>query len=37
LRHLDATHPALAGHLRRSLSLGASCCYQPSEPVNWLT
>jgi hypothetical protein len=37
LRHLDTTHPELAVHLRRSLSMGASCCYQPSEPISWLT
>jgi tetratricopeptide (TPR) repeat protein len=37
LRHLDATHPELAAHLRRGVSLGASCCYQPSGPINWLT
>jgi tetratricopeptide (TPR) repeat protein len=37
LRHLDATHPALAEHLRTSVSMGASCCYQPSVPTRWLT
>jgi hypothetical protein len=37
LRHLDTTHPELASHLRRSLSMGTSCSYQPSEPISWLT
>jgi hypothetical protein len=37
LRHLDTIHPELAGHLRRSVSMGASCCYQPSESIRWLT
>jgi tetratricopeptide (TPR) repeat protein len=37
LRRLETSHPELAGHLRRSLSMGASCCYEPSEPITWLT
>jgi tetratricopeptide (TPR) repeat protein len=37
LRRLDTSHPELAVHLRRSLSMGASCCYEPSEPTRWLT
>jgi len=37
LRRLETTHPELAGHLRHSVSMGARCCYQPSEPISWLT
>jgi len=37
LRHLDGRHPELAEHLRRSISMGASCCYQPAESIRWLT
>lgn len=36
LRKLDGRHPALAGHLRESVSTGSTCRYLPSEPVRWL-
>jgi tetratricopeptide (TPR) repeat protein len=35
LRKLDEQHPALAAHLRESVSTGATCVYQPPTPVSW--
>jgi hypothetical protein len=35
LRKLDQSHPALASHLRATVSTGITCCYQPTEPVPW--
>ncbi|MGQ5263620.1 ATP-binding protein, partial [Micromonospora sp. ZYX-F-536] len=33
LRKLDERHPALAGHLRESVSTGSTCRYLPPEPL----
>lgn len=35
LRKLDQRHPELAEHLRRSVSTGTTCRYDPPEPVRW--
>jgi hypothetical protein len=35
LRRLDDRHPALAAHLRATVSTGSSCRYLPEEPVPW--
>ncbi|WP_262281654.1 AAA family ATPase [Micromonospora sp. MA102] len=35
LRRLDERHPALAEHLRATVSTGSSCRYLPTEPVPW--
>ncbi|MEV1145785.1 hypothetical protein, partial [Micromonospora sp. NPDC049799] len=35
LRRIDDRHPALAAHLRDSVSTGSSCRYQPATPVPW--
>ncbi|RKN49568.1 ATP-binding protein [Micromonospora endolithica] len=35
LRRIDGRHPALAAHLRDSVSTGSSCRYQPAAPVPW--
>ncbi|MDA3645724.1 AAA family ATPase [Saccharopolyspora indica] len=35
LRRLDQRHPALAEHLRASVSTGATCRYQPSTEIDW--
>ncbi|MET8832729.1 AAA family ATPase [Micromonospora sp. NPDC004540] len=35
LRRLDDRHPALAEHLRATVSTGSSCRYLPTEPVPW--
>ncbi|MGC5286916.1 ATP-binding protein [Micromonospora sp. DT231] len=35
LRKLDERHPALASHLRESVSTGTTCRYLPSEPLPW--
>ncbi|MGC4867445.1 ATP-binding protein [Micromonospora sp. DT53] len=35
LRKLDDRHPALASHLRDSVSTGATCRYLPSKPPPW--
>ncbi|WFF03125.1 AAA family ATPase [Micromonospora sp. WMMD964] len=35
LRKLDGRHPALAGHLRDSVSTGSTCRYLPPEPLRW--
>ncbi|MFC5746197.1 AAA family ATPase [Actinomadura rugatobispora] len=35
LRKLDHHHPELAGHLRASVSTGATCLYQPHPAARW--
>lgn len=35
IRRLDRTHPALAAHLRDSVKTGATCSYEPPDPVTW--
>jgi hypothetical protein len=35
LRKLDHHHPELAGHLRDSVSTGASCLYRPDPATPW--
>lgn len=35
IRKLDSRHPALAAHLRATVSTGAVCSYQPEQPVPW--
>ncbi|MTD14518.1 AAA family ATPase [Nakamurella sp. YIM 132087] len=35
LRRLDEAHPALAAHLRATVTTGSSCCYRPESPVHW--
>jgi hypothetical protein len=35
LRKLDDRHPALAAHLRESVSTGATCHYTPPGPTEW--
>ncbi|MEU3766808.1 AAA family ATPase [Amycolatopsis keratiniphila] len=35
LRKLDEQHPALAAHLRASVTTGSSCRYAPEEKVPW--
>ena len=35
LRKLDGLHPALAAHLRASVSTGATCRYQPEHELTW--
>ncbi|WP_051173861.1 ATP-binding protein [Amycolatopsis orientalis] len=35
LRKLDELHPALAAHLRASVTTGSSCRYAPQEKVPW--
>ena len=35
LRKLDDRHPALAAHLRESVSTGATCRYTPPGPMEW--
>ncbi|MFI6501377.1 AAA family ATPase [Nonomuraea typhae] len=35
LRQLGERHPELAAHLREAVSTGATCRYQPAEPVTW--
>ncbi|MGH9136196.1 MAG: ATP-binding protein [Acidimicrobiales bacterium] len=37
LGRLDQRHPALAEHLRTSLTTGATCRYQPPGPTHWKT
>jgi hypothetical protein len=37
LRRLDERHPPMAEHLRRSITTGTACRYQPAEPVRWET
>lgn len=35
IRKLAAIHPALAGHLERSVRTGRFCAYAPEAPVDW--
>ncbi|MFI6262206.1 AAA family ATPase [Micromonospora sp. NPDC051006] len=35
LRKLDDRHPALAAHLRETVSTGGTCRYLPPEPMPW--
>jgi non-specific serine/threonine protein kinase len=36
INHIEATHPELGRHLRRSIRTGSFCVYDPPEPTNWL-
>jgi tetratricopeptide (TPR) repeat protein len=36
LRRLDQVHPALAEHLRATVSTGATCRYSPPAAIDWL-
>jgi hypothetical protein len=35
LRKLDDRHPALATHLRATISTGTTCAYRPDAPTRW--
>ncbi|MFI8445968.1 ATP-binding protein [Streptomyces rochei] len=35
LRRLDEQHPALAAHLRRTISTGTMCRYTPDQEIRW--
>ncbi|MEV8517842.1 AAA family ATPase [Dactylosporangium sp. NPDC051484] len=35
LRRLDERHPALAAHLRETVSTGGACSYRPPSPPPW--
>ncbi|WP_405092637.1 AAA family ATPase [Micromonospora sp. NBC_01392] len=35
LRRIEQRHPALAAHLRESVTTGGTCRYLPAEPVPW--
>ncbi|MET7395980.1 AAA family ATPase [Dactylosporangium sp. NPDC005572] len=35
LRRLDERHPALAAHLRETVSTGSACSYRPAPPPPW--
>jgi hypothetical protein len=35
LRRLDVRHPALAAHLRDTVSTGGTCGYHPPSPLPW--
>ncbi|MFP3992841.1 ATPase, partial [Streptomyces sp. E11-3] len=35
LRKLDALHPALAAHLRDTVSTGLTCAYRPDQEIDW--
>ncbi|MER6703063.1 ATP-binding protein [Streptomyces fumanus] len=35
LRRLDEQHPALAAHLRRTVSTGTMCRYTPDQDIHW--
>ena len=35
MKAIAEVHPALARHLRASVSTGRFCAYQPEDPVNW--
>ena len=32
---IEQVHPALAGHLRESITTGTRCSYSPPTPVTW--
>jgi pSer/pThr/pTyr-binding forkhead associated (FHA) protein len=35
ISHIEAAHPQLGRHLRRSVRTGSFCVYDPLEPTNW--
>jgi predicted ATPase len=35
ISHIEAAHPQLGRHLRRSVRTGSFCVYDPSEPTDW--
>ncbi len=35
IARIEAVHPALAGHLRESVTTGTRCSYSPPTPVTW--
>lgn len=35
IRHIEAAHPELGRHLRRSVRTGTVCVYEPDAPVTW--
>lgn len=35
LRKLDTLHPALAAHLKASVTTGTTCAYRPGHPPGW--
>ena len=35
LARIERVHPDLAGHLRRSVRIGATCAYEPATPIDW--
>lgn len=37
IRRLEGRHPALAGHLRASVTTGTVCCYRPADAATWET
>jgi len=37
LKRIEAEHPSGGRHLRRSVSTGVFCCYDPAEPLHWDT
>jgi hypothetical protein len=37
LNAIEAVHPALARHLRNSISTGRFCSYEPERPTSWVT
>lgn len=35
IKHIETVHPALGRHLRRAVSTGSICTYDPAEPTVW--
>ena len=35
ISHIEAQHPQLGRHLRRSVRTGSFCVYDPPEPTAW--
>jgi len=35
LARIDAVHPDLGRHLRRSVRTGRVCVYEPDSPIEW--
>jgi hypothetical protein len=35
LARIEAVHPELGQHLRRSVRTGTFCVYAPNDPVDW--
>jgi tetratricopeptide (TPR) repeat protein len=35
IRRLSPVHPALADHLREAIRTGATCSYEPADPIEW--